>query len=467
LALRVMRSVLAAAAALLAAVVCVVALSTESLPFSLVSVAQARTMAARAEAMEHLDFRSATQESMKAERDQRLAAKDSAIRRSILRAAAAEKQQLQGHGRSLSRLEERERGVLHALRGLEGGVAEAKRDEARSSWMMRQHLLATNRILGEVQSLAAEKAHEGKHVMRLDESLEGTDKQLDQALANLNAGKKVLQSGREAEVEIADKARQAAAEGQYEDSVDRVLEARSKTLQRSAELLQKRGGERASRAIQHLAAREMLLENEAGEVALAVAKLRSKAHEAQGYVGVLDRDMREAERRVDQQADRVQGLYRRAKQQRLAAMVAAHREHMFGSEVQHGIGAVLANEEAFRRNEARLKGDEMAVSKVEPRLRETRKTLRSTAQQVGRDIKQEEKEGLVYVGDVREARSLQQARGLHKVAGQDLAKAAAVRGEGAELLLDQGKHYVDLSKVDVQDANDSKGIGELEWKRGW
>jgi hypothetical protein len=134
---------------------------------------------------------------------------------------------------------------------------------------------------------------------------------------------------------------------------------------------------------------------------------------------------------------------------------------MLGRDLRLGLQAVVANEEAFRRSEAQLKEDERAVREVSPRLQETRQTLQSMRARIGRDIGREEREGVAYVGDEREARLLGDSEGFHKLAGQAAARASAVHGKIAEALLDQGRHYLDLSSVDQWDARDSGRISEL------
>jgi len=432
---------------------------------SLVSAADAEMLAGKDEAAYKFAYGRAKQDAATAEQDQRLAAKDARIRRSILRAAAVQRRNYLSQAETMHSLEEREGAVRQAMQDLEGGMSQAKQDERRSAWLMHQHLLATNRVLGEVRSLTAEKVREGKQALGVERLIQSTDGELGEALSRLKKGEAVLAAGRRAETKISDKAQQADIEGRYEASVDAVLASRGEALQRTAVLLQQRGGKTATKDIQQLAAREMGLERQAGETALAVAKLRSKAEEAQSYVGVLQRDMGAAKKRVGQEAMRVRDLYQRARRDRMAVLAAAQRERVLGSDAERGVQAVVANEEAFRRNQARLENDERAVSEAQPRLQQTGETLRAMARRVRADISRGEKDGVAFVKDVREAGLLQDSERLHQEAAQVLGSASSLDGEGAGGLLDEGKHYLELSKLDVQDAGDSKKIADLEQRR--
>ena len=354
--------------------------------------------------------------------------------------------------------------VESALRGLEEGISQAKADEVRAKWGMHQHVLATNELLGQVRELAASRVAVGKQLRSSLESGLAIKREGIKEAGLVKAGVALVDKAVAEEAQIAKRARMAALEAGYSAGVVRLLDAKSRVLQKSAALMQRRGRGRSPR-IKAMAGKDMALEESASKAARSVATLQGEAREAEGYVQLLKRDIGAAKRRVahdEGMLNKLEGEYR---QQAARDGALVRDERLLSVEEGRGIEAVKANEAAFRRDEAGLIDDGKAIDVADKEAKRSEGTLSALESEASKADAAGAADARTFVADGSQVALLQRARAVHLAASTVMEEASRADGADAQGMLGEGKAYLDLAKEDGADVRDGKRLAKLLARR--
>lgn len=389
-----------------------------------------------------------------------LAGEDKMIEAALLKAASSKRANAVYEARSIEKDDAKARTVEGALSGLESGLREARADEDRAKWGMHDHLVATNQILGELKRISMARVAEGKELGRELEAA-GKVRVLDEEEeAKVREGAELLAKARVAQARVAKRARMAELESGYDAGVVRLLYAKSKVLQRSAVLMQRRGRRDPAR-MKEMAKQEMGLEESASRAAREVEVLKAKAGEAEGYSGKLSRDMIAAHTRVSRDQGALAALTAKYRAEMVADARLAHGAGVLAEEVERGVRAVKANEAAFRRDEQSAREDQEATEGAVPQLKTTEGTLKAVEGEISKANAAGEADARAYAVDQRQAMLVQRARGVRLAAAAVLDGASRDDARGAEGLLNEGRAYLGLAKEDKADVQDSKMLSRL------
>jgi hypothetical protein len=383
---------------------------------------------------------------------------------SIRKAAMSKRANAMLEARRVEEDQGKEAKVESALRGLEEGISHAKADEGRAKWGMHQHVLATDELLGQVRELAASRVAVGKQLRSGLESGLAIKREGIKEAGLVKAGVALVDKAVAEEAQIAKRARMAALEAGYSAGVVRLLDAKSRVLQKSAALMQRRGRGRSPR-IKAMARKDMALEESASKAARSVATLQGEAREAEGYVKLLQRDIGAAKRRVAHDEGMLAKLEGEYRQQAARDGILVRDERLMNVEEGRGIEAVKANEAAFRRDEAGLIEDGKAIDGADQEVKRSEGTLSALESDASKADAAGAADARAYVVDRRQVALLQRARAVHLAASTVMGEASRADGADAQGMLEQGKAYLDLAKEDGADAKDGKRLAKLLSRR--
>lgn len=383
---------------------------------------------------------------------------------SIRKAAMSKRANAMLEARKVEEDEGKAAKVESALRGLEEGISHAKADEERAKWGMHQHVLATDELLGQVRELAASRVAVGEQLRAGLKSGLAIKKEGEQEASLVRGGEALIAKAVAEEANIAKRARMAALEAGYSAGVVRLLDAKSRVLQKSAVLLQRRGRGRSPR-IKSMARKEMALEESASKAAASVATLKAEAGQAERYVQLLRKDIGAAKARVARDGGMLSELEGAYRQQARRDGILVRDEQTVAAEEGRGVKAVKANEAAFRRDEAGLIEDGKAIDGANVAVKRSEGTLSELDSEASKADATGAADARAYGVDRRQAALLQRARAVHLAASAVMGEASRADGADAQGMLGEGKAYLDLAKEDSADVVNGKRLAKLLGRR--